>query len=173
MGVLDTFVLVRKQEIISPKLVTTREYGRWFEETFGSDVAQQELYMKTRKGDKVVLQSHPGTRIGNFFDKTSVKSSKLKSWFILQDSPMMERLVKYKMAEQRDAIPISVNDEQHRNMIRVYTVQQIEFYIRSVIDKHFAISPYISQSKQVCVNDSNMNKLIIPEMGNHKKSTLF
>lgn len=83
---------------------------------------------------------------------------------------MMKRLVKYQLAELRDAIPISVNDAEHRNMIRVFTAAQVELYIRSNIDKKFNIAPYIDISKQVVVKDSDMDKLVRPIIRKHKAS---
>lgn len=169
---MDTFVLVNGGKVISPRLVTIREYGRWFEETFDQYTSEMELYMKAKKGKETVLESHPGTKIGKFFDKLKTSNPMLLSWYVSQDSPMMKRLVKYKMAELRDAIPISVSDTEHRNMIRVYTIEQIEFYIRSNIDSKFSIAPYIHTSKKVSVTDSDISKLIKPEITN-KRSTLF
>ena len=82
---------------------------------------------------------------------------------------MMDRLVKLKLAEYKDAIPISVNDVDSRRMIRVYTVPQIELYIRNLIDKNFSINEYISTSKQIKVKDSDFGKLIMPKVNIQKK----
>lgn len=170
---LDTFVLVKNNETISPQLVTIREYGRWFEETFDNYTSTQELYLKSKnKSGETVLESHPGTRIGNYFDKHSFTKPTLYSWFILQDSTMMKRLKHYKMAELRDAIPISVNDEESRRMIRVYTVEQIETYIKGNIDRNFSIAKHIGIAKKVCIKESDMDKLIKPDT-KVKKKKLF
>lgn len=170
ISVLRTFQLVNKDQIISPILTTTREYGRWFESVFDEYTTSQEIYLKAKKGDTTVLESHPGTKIGSFFDKKQFSREDLKCWYILQDSTMMKRLVKYQLAELRDAIPISVNDAEHRNMIRVFTAAQIELYIRSNIDKKFNIAPYIDVSKQVVVKDGDMDKLVRPIIRKHKAS---
>ena len=81
----------------------------------------------------------------------------------------MDRLVKLKLAEYKDAIPISVNDVDNRRMIRVYTVPQIELYIRNLIDKNFSINEYIGTSKQIKVKDSDFGKLIMPKVNIQKK----
>lgn len=162
---LRTFQLIHGGEIISPLLTTTREYGNWFEGVFDEYTTASELYMRSKKNGKTVLESHPGTRIGNFFDKqTKLENSNLYSWFILQDTKMMDTIVKYKLAEKRDAVPISVNDEKHRNMIRVYTVEQVEYYIRANIDRRFNMSKYLQIApKKVTVPDSEMDGLIRPK----------
>lgn len=170
---LDTFQLVSKDRVISPVLTTTREYGRWFEEVFGKDVAVTELYMRSKKqSGEIVLEWHPGTRIGKWFDANPVTDDKLKCWYILQESTMMDRLVKLKLAEYKDAIPISVNDIEGRRMIRVYTVEQIQLYLRSIMDKNFDVASYISASKQIKIKDSDFGKLIKPKM-NITKRKLF
>ena len=167
---LSTFVLVNQDKVIGPVLTTIREYGTWFERTFDEYTAQQELYMKSRKQTgESVLEWHPGTRIGKWFDTQDLNDEQYKSWFILQDSTMMDRLVKLKLAEYKDAIPISVNDVDNRRMIRVYTVPQIELYIRNLIDKNFSINEYISTSKQIKVKDSDFGKLIMPKVNIQKK----
>lgn len=170
MDKLQTFCVVNNDKVISPQLVTIREYGRWLERTFDEYTAQQELYMKAKKQTgESVLEWHPGTNIGKWFDKNAVNDNVYKSWYIFQDSPMMERLVKLKLAEQKDAIPISVNDSEGRRMIRVYTVQQIELYIKNSIDKKFDISEYIGLAKQIKVKDSDLGKIIMPKMDIQRK----
>jgi len=160
---LSTFQLVNQDRVISPILTTTRMYGVWFENVFDKYTALTELYLKAKKKDgEQVLEWHPGTRIGHWFDTNDVDSTDYKSWFIMQESPMMERLVKLKLAEQKDAIPISVNDIKNRRMIRVYTVSQIELYLKNVLDKNFRIADYVSTPKQIKVKDTDMNRLIMP-----------
>ena len=174
MSELRTIQLVNNGEVISPLLTTTREYGSWFEETFDEYTSTNKMYMKSRtKNGKVVLENHPGTRIGDFFDHKQFHLSELHSWFILQDTKAMETIVKYGLAEKRDAIPISVNDEKHRNMLRLYTTQQIEYYIKTKLDKHFSIAKYIvSQARKVTVANSEMNEIIKPKISNKRNSKL-
>lgn len=170
MGNIQTFVLVHKDRVISPILITIREYGTWFESVFDKYTSQMELYMHSVKKDgQSLLEWHPGTRIGNWFDKNKVSSEKLKCWFILQDSTMMEKLRKYKMAEYRDAIPISVNDKKGKRMLRVYTANQIELYIRQQIDKNFKIAEFLQTPKQIKIRDSDFGKLIMPKVESKRK----
>lgn len=172
---LETFQLVHEDRVISPILTTTRKYGDWFEGTFDEYTSQMELYMKSRKkSGESLLERHPGTRIGAWFDslKIPLNSVKYKSWYIMQDCPMFNRLVKLQLAEQQDAVPISVNDKQHRNMIRVYTVDQIALYIRTVLDRNFEIAQYIGTPKQIKVRDVDLDKLIMPKV-EHRQKRLF
>jgi len=167
--ILRTFQLVHNNQIISPALVTIREYGTWFEKVFDTYTAQMELYMKSVKaGGETVLEWHPGTRIGKWFDSNEVSSEKLKCWFILQDSTMMDKLKKAGMAEYRDAIPISVNDKEGRRMLRVYTVQQIELYIRNQMYHNNSFHLETSVPVQIKIRDSDFDKLIMPKV-EHKK----
>ena len=169
---LNTFVLVNKDRVISPVLTTTREYGEWLEKVFDSSICNLELYMKSTKTGEQLLEKHPGTRLGEFFKKTSVQSNAYKSWFAMQDSDVMDRLVKLKLAEYKDAIPISVNDIEGRRMIRLYTIMQIELYVQMRIDKSFKIDKYITVPKQVKISDSDMKQLIKPVV-NSKRKSLF
>lgn len=167
---LTTFQIVHKDKVISPALITIREYGTWFEKVFDEYTTQMELYMKSvKKTGESVLEWHPGTRIGNWFDKHEITTDNLRCWYILQDSTMMEKLKKHKLAELRDAVPISVNDAEGRRMLRVYTPEQIQLYIRSNIDKKFDIRPYIGKSIQVKVKDSDLDKLIMSKVKSNKK----
>ncbi len=163
--ILSTFQLVYQDKVISPILTTIRMYGDWFEDVFDEYTAQTELYLKSRKKDGTsVLEWHPGTRIGHWFDTKLPRGSEYQSWFILQNSSVMDRLVKLKQAEYKDAIPISANDSDGRRMLRVYTANQIELYIRSNLDKKFEMAKYISESKQIKVKDSEISTLIMPDM---------
>ena len=167
---LNTFVFVYKEEVISSVLTTTREYGRWLEELFDSSICQLELYCKSKKKTgESVLEMHPGTRIGEWFGKQSLSDNSLLSWYIYQESTMMDKLKKMKLAEYRDAIPISVNDEQGRRMLRLYSIQQIELYIRSNIDKKFNISQLYTQPKQIKIRESDFNKMVIPQIKQQRR----
>lgn len=170
MDKIQTFVLVHDNEVISPALITIREYGRWFEETFDEYTSQMELYMKSvKKGGESVLEWHPGTRIGKYFDTAKLKGQQYKCWYILQDSTMMDKLKKYGMAEYRDAIPIAVNDEQGRRMLRVYTAKQIELYIREQIYQNTSFNLDVYKPKQIKIKDSDFDKLIMPKVESKRK----
>lgn len=168
---LDTFQLVNKDRAISPILTTTRMYGDWLESVFDNSICNIELYIKSTKKDGTIsLERHPGTKIGNFFDKSNINSEELQSWFIPYETEVMQRLAKLKLAELRDAIPISVNDPEGRKLLRVYTVPQIELYIRTKIDNNFKIDKYITVPKQVRISDTDLEKLIKPAINNQRKS---
>ena len=161
---LNTFVFTKGNKIISPVLTTIREYGKFLEHEYDEYTCNYELYIKANKSGGKVLEFHPGTKIGKFFDKQSFHNSDYYSWFIYQDSSMMDKLRKFKMAEYRDAIPISVTDEQGRRMLRVYTLKQIELYIKTNIDKDFGISDKYLEPKKIALRPKDMDKLIIPKV---------
>ena len=166
-NLLSTFQLVNEDRVISPTLVTIRQYGIWFEEVFDKYTAQTELYLKSKKkSGESVLEWHPGTRIGSWFDK---QSNVEQSWLIPHESTAMARLVKLRLAEQKDSIPISVNDIEGRRMLRVYSTKQIELYIRSTIDKRFNIADYLSTPIQIKISNADVNKLIMPKVDTTRK----
>lgn len=169
-SLLNTFVIVSQNKVISPLLTTTREYGRWLEETFDSSICQLELYLKSKKKTgESVLEIHPGTRIGEWFSKQDLQSNNLQSWYFYQNSTIVDKIRKYKLAEYKDAIPISVNDEQGRRMLRCYTVEQIELYVRSNIDRKFQINNLYAPPKQIRIRESDFAKMIMPEVKQAKK----
>ena len=168
---LNTFQLVHKDRAISPSLLTIREYGTWFEQVFDNYTSQMELYMKSiKKTGETVLEWHPGTRIGNWFDTHELRSQGLQCWYILQDSQAMDKLRRHKLAESRDAIPIAVNDKENRRMLRVYTLEQVELYIKSTLDRNFSMANYVGKPIQIKVN--TLDGVIQPVIKQTKK-TLF
>ena len=172
VNILQSFVIVNNDKVISPVLITIRSYGSWFEKEYDNYTTQTELYMKAKTKDgSSVLEYHPGTRIGKWFDSNTFDADELHSWYVLQDSNVMSRLVKYKLAEQKDAIPISVNDPEKRRMIRVYTKQQIELYLKTLL--HDNIELPIGTPKQIRVADMDMSAIIKPEFKTTGKRKLF
>lgn len=167
---LSTFVLVFKDGTTSPVLTTTREYGRWLESNFDEYTCIQELYMSSRKNVKAerVLESHPGTNIGIYFKQNKFFDSNLQSWYIQYPSNIITKLKQYKLAELRDCVPISANDELHRKLLRVYTVEQIELYIREKVDKDFLIQGCIQTPKQIRVGFADKD-IIRPTQTKRKK----
>lgn len=166
---LDTFVIVNDNKIISPNLVTVRCYGKWFEEEFDKYTVNLELYMKSvKKGGQSVLEWHPGTRIGEWFNKTKVNSSQLKCWYIPQHSKVMDKLVQHNYAETRDTCLIN-----KQPYLRVYTVDQILLYIKTNIAKGFHLDSFIQSPLQIKVSDSELNNIKIPAMVQKQKTLLF
>lgn len=164
---LTTFLLVNKNDVISPILTTTQQYGTWLEETFGEYIAKQELYMKsTKSGGQSVLEWHPGTRIGKWFDDHKGQS---QCWYISKDSPIITRLDKYKLVRTKDAVSKVPGTKDLA--LRLYTVDQIQLYIKSNIDSKFDISKYIEESKQIKVKDTEVFDIITSAVP--KKRTLF
>ena len=168
MDTLNTFVLQYNGEIISPQLITIREYGNWLKQFYGEDIARLELYLKAKQDGQLVLEYHPGTKIGNWFDKRVFYNSKYKSWYILDKTPVLQRLKQLKLAEHRDVIPSGVWSENGRRMLRVYTVDQIDIYIRNNIDWSFDIRPYIDIPKLIKCKD--LSYIISPGTVEKRKS---
>lgn len=170
---LTTFQLFCEDGTQSPVLTSTREYGRWFETVFDPSICRTELY-KTGwdRSGKPVLENHPGSKIGQWFDRRTFSNKVLLSWFIHQDSSIMRALCDYGIAEQRDAIPISVSDKEGRKLLRCYSTEQILLYVRSNIDRGFSLLPHCTTPKRIKVSSSELDKIIIPEI-KQEKGKLF
>lgn len=144
---LDSFVLVHNNEIISPELTTTREYGVWFSSVFDRYTSGLKLFMKTKtNGGNSVLVSHPGTRIGDFYNSRNFSNYELKCWYLKPE--LVKQLISYNLADARDCKP-----KDKENVLRVYTIKQIEVYVQMNIDKMFRIGDMVLPPKKVQVND--------------------
>ena len=146
---LDCFVLIHNNEIISPMLTTTREYGAWFSSVFDNYTSGQRLFLKKRmNGGNSVLTSHPGTRIGDFFDSRKLDKYELKCWYLNGDSDLIKQLAWYMLADGNDCI-----SKDKKKLLRVYTLEQIEFYVQMTIDKKFKLGDMALKPKQIQVHD--------------------
>ena len=166
---LTSFVLVDKGKIISPRLTTIREYGRWMQEYFDEYTCNKELYMMTNKEGGQVLTYHPGTRIGKFFDSNTVERSDLKCWYVHGNSSIMTQLSSWHIAETRDCVPTKLDNKENINILRLYTLSQIEFYIRNTMDKNFALTDdMVHTPKSITVKPEDYTTLIIPKQTKRK-----
>lgn len=156
---LNTFQLVNKGKVISPILVTTREWGEWFESVYDEYTINEHLYIRARRGEQSLLERHPGTRIGRFFDSSMFTQNNLGSVYILWESNIVDKLISLRMLRGNDNCSISINEEK-KNLVRLLTARQIEVYIQSNIDRNFNISAYIGTSKSVVVKDSDLEKIV-------------
>lgn len=161
---LDSFVIVQGGTIISPTLTTTRQYGIWLQNIFGNDIAAQELFLKVKRNGVSLLESHPGTRIGNYFDSNKFSKYELKCWYISSDSDVMEKLVMRGLADRGDCCKF-----QDNQMLRLYTTDQIQLYIKTKIDRDFDIGNMLCEPKQIVTTD--ISKIVKPEK--QKKRGLF
>lgn len=169
---LITVVFTSGDKIISPPLVTAREYGRWLEVVYDEYICNYELYLKSKLGGEEVLEKHPGTRIGQYFDNTTFNTNKYNSWYVCQQSTMMQKLNKMKLAEYRDIAPVLSGDRKGMRLLRLYSLDQISLYVRTKIDKSFNINDYFMTPKKISLRKSDMKNIIIPEIKKSKKSLL-
>lgn len=169
---LSTFIFISGDRAISPPLVTVREYGRWLETVYDEYTCNYELYLRATVGGEKVLEYHPGTRIGQYFDKTKFHTTKYDSWYIYQNSSMMSRLNKMKLAQYNDVAPILSKDKAGLRLLRLYSVDQIELYIRTKIDKTFCISDKFLEPKKIVVRKCDMKYIVMPEVNTIKRSLL-
>lgn len=171
-NMLKTIVFVNGGRVISPPLVTVREYARWLETVYDEYTCNYELYIRANVKGVKVLEFHPGTRIGQYFDNTEFQNNKYISWYIYQDCVAMNKLNKMKLAEYRDIAPILSGDKKGMRLLRLYSVDQIMLYIRTKIDRDFNINQFLTDPKKITLRNSDMRKVIIPRVQNNKKSLL-
>ena len=163
---LSTFQLHFENGTTSPVLTSTREYGKWLETVFSPDICRTELYKAgwDRLG-RPIWENHPGSKIGQWFDRQEFSNAALLSWFIHQDSRVMKRLcMDERIAEWRDAIPISVSDKKGRKLLRCYSIEQLQLYIRSNLDKTFSISGRYKTPELIYVDDAEVDEIIVPQV---------
>lgn len=157
---LRTFVFVCEGKILSPPLVTIREYATWMEKYFDKFTCQLELYLPAKKSGGVVLEWHPGTKIGRFFDMQGFNAEGYVSWWLPTDTKGMEQLVKHGFAIKGDA---------RSNLLRIYTIHQIELYLKSTIDSGFYLGDKIIQPVQITLTNNDVQRLVKPRLKNKRK----
>ncbi len=158
--------------VISPPLTTVREYGRWLETVYDEYTCNYELYLKATLGDTKVLEFHPGTRIGQYFDNTQFNSNRYNSWYVYQESAMMVKLNKMNLASYKDIAPILSGSRKGLKLLRLYSVDQIELYVKTKIDKNFRIDKFVTSPKKITVRKSDLSCIVIPEVRRTQKSLL-
>ena len=157
---LRTFVLVNNNKVLSPALITVREYATWMEKYFDEYTCHLELYLNSKKNGGIVSEWHPGTKIGRFFDMQGFKKPELKSWYLPADSKALPQLIKHGF--------VTANDSRS-GLLRLYTVQQIELYIKTAIDNSFSISDKILPPIQITMKPDEANRLVKPNIKAKRK----
>jgi len=169
---LTTFVFTSGDRAISPPLVTVREYARWLESVFDEYTCNYELYLRATVGDVKVLEFHPGTRIGQYFDMTEFSSDKYDSWYVYQESTMMTKLVKMKLASYKDIAPILSGERKGLKLLRLYSTDQIDLYVKTKIDRSFNINNFLVTPKKIALRKNDFKTIIMPKVRQTKKSLL-
>ena len=82
----------------------------------------------------------------------------------------MAKLVQMRLAELRDTVPISVSDELHRYMLRCYSLDQLQLYIQSNLDKQFKAEGKTLKPREIKVKDIDFSHMIIPEKQKGRRS---
>lgn len=169
---LNTFIFVSGNRALSPALTTVREYARWLENVFDEYTCNYELYIRATVGDTKVLEFHPGTRIGQYFDNTEFTNNKYNSWYVYRESNMMSKLANMKLASYKDIAPTLSGQHKGLKLLRLYSVDQLELYIRTKIDKTFNIGNYLTTPKKIVLRRKDFNDIVIPQVKSTRKSLL-
>ena len=170
---LNSIVFIKNGRVISSPLITVREYGRWLESVFDEYTCHYELYLKSIVDGERVLEFHPGTRIGKYFDSTVFTSPKYNSWYIYSDSDIMEKLVRMKMAEYNDVASTSSGDRKGLRLLRLYSADQIELYVRTKLDKSFTIQSKLMVPKKIIIKQPDVDQIIMPRVEEVGRRSLF
>lgn len=152
---LRTFVLAKGGNTVSPLLVTVRDYAAWMEGYYDPFTCQLHLYLINKNN---VAEWHPGTQIGKYFSSLVTNNPELKSWYIHKDSEAMEKLIRHNLATIKDC---------RGSKLRVFTVSQIEQYIKANIDPVFKLSNMLMNPQQISIKD--MNGIESPNFKTKKK----
>ena len=169
---LSPVIFTSGNKAISPPLITVREYARWLETVYDEYTCNYELYLRATVEGTKVLEFHPGTRIGKYFDTTTFNNSKYNSWYISQESCIMQKLNKMKLAQYKDVAPIRSDDKKALRLLRLYSIDQIELYVRTKIDRNFCISTHLLPPKKIAVTKCDMKDIIKPVQTKCRKSLL-
>ena len=161
---LRTFVLVHDNKVISPMLVTVREYANWLENTFDSSISQMELYLYSKKGTEAVKEWHPGTKIGRFFDMQHFGKPELNNWYLTSESKGVAQLVKHNFAIIKDCRKVA-----GANRLRLYTVAQIDVYVKTSIDRTFDIGCHLLDPIKIVLSEEDMSTILKPAKRETKK----
>ena len=157
---LRTFVLVSEGKILSPTLVTIREYAGWMEKYFDKYTCQLELYIPAKKSGGTVSEWHPGTKIGRFFDMQEFKKSELQSWYLPNDCKGFKQLIKHGF--------VTGNDSKS-GLLRMYTLSQLDLYIKKAIDDSFEISGKFLPPIQITITKEEAERLVKPRIAAKRK----
>jgi hypothetical protein len=169
---LTTFVFTSGDRAISPPLVTVREYARWLETVYDEYTCNYELYLRATVGDTKVLEFHPGTRLGQYFDNTKFSSNRYDCWYIYQESVMMEKLNRMRLASYKDVAPVLSGQRKGLKLLRLYSADQINLYVRTKIDRTFDINAYLVPPKKIALRKKDLDYIIMPEVKKGKRSLL-
>lgn len=157
---LRTFVLVSNNKVLSPALITVREYATWMEKYFDEYTCHLELYLNSKKNGGTVSEWHPGTKIGRFFDMQDFKKDELTSWYLPTDSKALPQLIKHGFATANDS---------RSGLLRLYTLPQIELYIKTAIDNSFTLGNKVLPPIQITLTDDDVHKLVKPRIKAKRK----
>lgn len=169
---LRRFQVIRNGKPLTGELVTTREFGRWFQEVYSPKVCFQFLYLNNKN---IGAQYHPGTKIGTYFDNHDFSTQKLISTYIPTDSEVYKYLMKTKLITPADTISIREKNSKV-SYIRCYTVDQIKLYLKEVAKsiRETPLDPYSYLGKLFKINvihyDCNKYLFRIPAIN---KNALF
>ena len=140
---LRTFSVQNKNGIVTEKLVTSSEFGRWLTNVVTPDVYFPLLFLDGKDGPSY----HPGTRIGNFFSnaKNKFNSRKYYSIYIPTNTETFLNLKKLPVFSNKD---ISTNCKVggRKRVVRTFTLEQIELFLNSTMNRQFNIKDWLGKN---------------------------
>lgn len=139
---LRSFVLEYKGEPLTKPFTTTREFGRWVEAVFTETepmLVKKTVYI----GENL---RHPGTPIGAYFrDKPIINEVNRQRSFVI-DSEVVAAIVGAGLCTLDDSNKLRGSDDTRYNVIKTYSVAQIELYLRDLKrDRKFSVAPMLDK----------------------------
>lgn len=169
---LQTVQLVCQGKPCSEWLVTTREYGRFMMGYFDESICSYLLFKQESKDGEPLRVYHPGSKLGTYFDTNKFSRQELMSVFVKPASRVFSKLIEYNLANYKDFNTIKVSNYEPQKLLRLYTVDQIELYIKQNIDYNFNVSSVVLNPKQIKIKPSDLMQIIMPSVSN-KSNKLF
>lgn len=133
ISILRVVVPIHGGVPVGPSLVSTREFGRWMEESFADSCPEFYLaatHIKNEEG----FPKHPGAYLNGFFRKHPMISlNKMQRSFKI-DSQFVLECVKEGIVSLKDANKLVGDESTNYNYIKFYTFEQVKIALKPLLE---------------------------------------
>lgn len=123
--------IYRHKEACQP-IVTTREFGRWVTEAFGTsdpEIVIAATHITNNDGRPV----HPGGYLNHYFAKKPILKEENKQRSFRVDSEFVMALIKRGLADIKDMNKLAGSSSNEKVWLKVYTLTQIEIAFNDLL----------------------------------------
>lgn len=127
-----------------PALISTREFGYWLDMAAADlpKVIRNGLHITNAKG----YTRHPGAPINAYFTKHPGVVDDMRQRSFKISSEFINKLVELELTSLKDSNKLVGADNQQYTVIKMYTVNQINVFMRYLLnDRSFNLEPFITQ----------------------------